>query len=568
MAWTDSQILSSIAYYYGTNSSLWDKIKTNNATFEEIQSAYNAIPTVSTVQSINGTTLGIDVSTRFAEPPSIVTEIVSSADSNYSNPSYGNDGALTGNIPANFGGGGGSDYTVNAGAISGAGSSAQKVYAVADKLSLAVTAVNSGAKLGMKIDEALYNLNPDWWDEHFPTINPQTWTSIAGEDENGKKFIRSLFGIKDDKLIPYVTDDVIAYVYQLFRDSGAFNTGISESTLDDYTPLYYKTYPKPFQFIVGTYGHQYQQRPYVKQYTFDTSVNLFWAENTTYLCAVSNVPFNITYTVININTGIIDSQTTYSCRTITKNNITYYYDFEGTGRTYVNDANFSPNVSDIIPSISLSSRDNIGWDISYIIYNGDISGGTAIDGISTISDATVPDPSIIDGTDIPTIKQQLKDNYPQLFTDPITSTVMQPDGTLRTDDYYPIPWATDGPTTEPQPTTKTETQTITEIKPETFPQIFPETQTTLDDPPITPPPAIGDGNTPDVVVPTVEPTTLWAIYNPTHSQVNSFGAWLWSTNFVDQILKLFANPMQAIISLHKIYCTPDTGNAQNIIVFR
>lgn len=65
---------------------------------------------------------------------------------------------------------------------------------------------------------------------------------------------------------------------------------------------------------------------------------------------------------------------------------------------------------------------------------------------------------------------------------------------------------------------------------------------------------------------------LWAIYNPTVSQIQSFGKWLWEdpieglTQPGDTLKKLFQNPMDAIISLHKIYVTPTTGAAQNIKV--
>lgn len=60
---------------------------------------------------------------------------------------------------------------------------------------------------------------------------------------------------------------------------------------------------------------------------------------------------------------------------------------------------------------------------------------------------------------------------------------------------------------------------------------------------------------------------LWAIYNPTKAQINALGAYLWSSNIVDIIEKFFKNsPLEAIISLHMIYCTPTTGANQNIIL--
>lgn len=58
---------------------------------------------------------------------------------------------------------------------------------------------------------------------------------------------------------------------------------------------------------------------------------------------------------------------------------------------------------------------------------------------------------------------------------------------------------------------------------------------------------------------------LWAIYNPTKAQVNSFGQWLWSSNIVDQITRMFNSPIDAVIGFHMIYCTPIKGSAEHIM---
>ena len=58
---------------------------------------------------------------------------------------------------------------------------------------------------------------------------------------------------------------------------------------------------------------------------------------------------------------------------------------------------------------------------------------------------------------------------------------------------------------------------------------------------------------------------LWTIYNPTISQVNSFGAWLWSSSILDQITRMFNSPIDAVIGFHMIYCTPTTGASKHIM---
>lgn len=85
-------------------------------------------------------------------------------------------------------------------------------------------------------------------------------------------------------------------------------------------------------------------------------------------------------------------------------------------------------------------------------------------------------------------------------------------------------------------------------------------------------PSLPEGDTPDPTAPTPAFDTtsgsgLWAIYNPTKAEITALGQYLWSSNIVDIIEKFFKNsPLEAIISLHMIYCTPTTGAAQHIIL--
>lgn len=57
---------------------------------------------------------------------------------------------------------------------------------------------------------------------------------------------------------------------------------------------------------------------------------------------------------------------------------------------------------------------------------------------------------------------------------------------------------------------------------------------------------------------------LFHVYNPTLAQVDAFGEWLWTTfsgDIIDTVGKLFNNPMDAVIGLHEIYCTPTESAA-------
>ena len=80
-------------------------------------------------------------------------------------------------------------------------------------------------------------------------------------------------------------------------------------------------------------------------------------------------------------------------------------------------------------------------------------------------------------------------------------------------------------------------------------------------------PTKDDGDTPIPVIPPigVEATGFVALYNPTQSQLSSFSQYLWSSDFIDNFKKLFANPMDAIIGLHMIYATPSRGSEAEIV---
>lgn len=75
------------------------------------------------------------------------------------------------------------------------------------------------------------------------------------------------------------------------------------------------------------------------------------------------------------------------------------------------------------------------------------------------------------------------------------------------------------------------------------------------------------GDTPDPAdMPGMTASGMVSVYNPTKEQIINFSAWLWSSNFFDNFLKLLQNPLEAIIGLHIMYATPITGTPANIVV--
>lgn len=76
------------------------------------------------------------------------------------------------------------------------------------------------------------------------------------------------------------------------------------------------------------------------------------------------------------------------------------------------------------------------------------------------------------------------------------------------------------------------------------------------------------GETPDVLIPInpISESGFVSLYNPSGFELRQLSQYLWSDNFINNIKKLFQDPMDAIIGLHMIFGTPTTGGKTNIKV--
>lgn len=128
---------------------------------------------------------------------------------------------------------------------------------------------------------------------------------------------------------------------------------------------------------------------------------------------------------------------------------------------------------------------------------------------------------------------------------------------------YPTPDPSPNPSPEPQPTPQPQPG------PDPYPFPYPSPEPSPVPDPYNPsnpqpnpePDPTGEGSTPIVVPPITDPDVgLVMPYNPTRAQLMSFSQWLWSTNFIDVVQKLFASPADAIINLMELYVTPSTGS--------
>lgn len=212
-----------------------------------------------------------------------------------------------------------------------------------------------------------------------------------------------------------------------------------------------------------------------------------------------------------------------------------------------------------------------------ILYDDNTRFGTSQ--ITGMFDAVAKQNSVADGATIPT-----GDPFPVTYpswqpaskpTAPVTYPVSQPtpDGTqpqaqtgLNPDpaqqgvlsDYFyvfdPVPAPEIDPDPSPQP------------QPE--PEPIPEPEPTPETDPIDPNPEPEESENTPVIPPvaTTPSSALFTVYNPTDGELDNLGAFLWSSSIIDQLKKIWQNPLDGIIALHKVYAAPTTGGTQNIIL--
>lgn len=552
---TYDDITQAVLGYYSSTSNIYQQIQLGTASAADVYAAYSRIPNMRVDYTGSGRTLGWSYAYKEPLANSDVQSILDSVgDSNYGGGYYGGGNNLSVSYPVDTSGTPG-NYQVT-----GATSGGSMLSTIVDRACLAVTGASLGCKLGMAIDSALYNLNPNWWNENYPTINPQTWPSIVGQDETGQYFFRTLFGIQQNGTTAYMSAEALAQTYMLLRDKGALEDPTYD--VDTYTP-------KNNNWIIGTNVYRFPvifggRTSYVlsepsRPYIWDD-----YADGTGTILSFTFKKGDYTYRPIFVSDASFThyqrsyyaDQTPPNYNTVSVSNITidghrYYYSGGGTGKR---DITYTSN------EINIVTGTPFGSDVVKIAFNQPITPTPAVPGITKQPSATVPSPTVVTGTTVSDVINQLKQNYPNLFTGSITESVMQDDGTIEEVEYVPVPYPDDITLTQTQPTTGTKTQTDLIVEDETLVDVVTDTTQDRDNDP----PDTGTGNAPAPVIPTGNASSLWAIYNPTQAELNSFGSWLWSSNFVDQLKKLFNDPMQAIIGVHKVFASPSTSGTATI----
>lgn len=447
-------------------------------------------------------------------------------------------------------------------------STGQRVATVGMNVLNTVAVVGIAGRLGKAVNDVFYDSGASWafsdgdWDDLY-------WRS----DGLGKFFLNVLYGVDGDNGTMYTDEQALAQTYMMLREMGAYTDGGVE--IDPIQPSTYMDISGA-NFTVSTFAELAPTVGLTQAHILDIVNNCGIGTDIltkpAYLVAESTASNGLGLVIC----GSTNPLSVYTGSTTYKSG-DYYY---------------------INPTISISGIPDTIYGVSnrcfqFYVRNGAYIRGSltdpvyrnittlnssgsglflanwqivpSVDGIENDDQATTYiDPTLIDGQDRDTVLQQLQTNYPELFDGAIYQDVPQKDGTMDRRRYIPTPMPNIN--NQDRPVTGANHQNNPSVNPQTNTETLLEKIIDIISNPNTPNdvPDTGEGNTPTTVIPTGSASSLWAVYNPTQAQVDAFGAWLWSSDLVDQIKKLFSDPMQAIIGIHKVFATPATGAAQNI----
>lgn len=452
---------------------------------------------------------------------------------------------------------------------------------------------------GKTLDEIAYDVNPHMFEYLGITaesLNPHTWAqSIFPDNELGQDVINILLGYDPatGDAQTYMDSSILAYLMYAMQHDGVFApsyTSYSIAGIEDYAGYgEYWTDPIAYTDIDSLQQYAYNSSRYYT-FTLNSSSDTVYAvpytgvfssglNVTTHVLFMSKKSFTVTWyqryqdddTVytrrLSASSKTVDNKTVWTTAAPSNS-----YPIDALGFPFFN-VTYNTWAEDY-HSTSSPSTDNL---VRVILY-GTGTEHSPVPGVRNQPGATLP---TFDGLTEDQYLPYLQNLYPDAFTDAINYPVLQPDGTTDNHTYVPVPFPAISNWADTQPQPSTSLQASPQIDPLTAAQDLVDTlvkvlqqpqplektdpDTGYPDPP-TNPPDTGGGSTPAAPIPTGSASALWSIYHPTQAQLDSFGAWLWSSNFVDQILKIFNDPMQSIIGLHKVYATPIDSGASTIAV--
>ena len=431
----------------------------------------------------------------------------------------------------------------------------------------AIAAAGWGITLGKTIDSALYNANPDFWDAHgMASLNPETWNSItSGYDGVAGTLFNLIFGLNGDKAQAYMDEDAAAYIAYWLKLQGAFGSG----SIDDVPITTEMNVSDNVLYVtLGSYISTYLNAGAHSDFDRNETLPVFFANHPefsedmygilykegrdlTWLKLPDTISTDAYVTTAYSNYGELNKDiriypSLYFNAYYNNPNLFTYSDHPS--------SRISRNIS--VPSCRVQSPPSKSFVVGKYT--------SALPGMGNQQGAALPDTS--SWNDPQSTKNSLQQQYPDLWNNAKHNDYVDDDGNNKHKTYIPINLPNITSANDTQPTSGDRSQSNPEVDPATA------TDTLLDNLPkiITSQPTsgsptpTGSGSSPDVLPPSGSASSLWSVYNPTQAQVDAFGSWLWSSNLVEQIKKLFNDPMQAIIGIHKVFVTPPTSGTGTI----
>lgn len=453
----------------------------------------------------------------------------------------------------------------------------------------AILAASAGISAGKIISSGLYNVLPlIFEDANVMAFNPETWASItAGDNSFGAKLFNMIFHIDPTTGNPqaYVNETAYAYMIAYMASLGFFELGQpiypEPQTTGD---IVLSNRVTPYDLLNMTINSPRKLDYSAVSSTINDFINTYYDEDK--LCILSITKVSSAYEgwsplTIYISENSYPDNTTF---TLGEGIPVHVLETRGRGASGETIEIFDTRYQSPSPVSGVSFFAGTKEDVNMIYYSNINAeeGEQPPEGVTNQPGAIIFDPtSIPDLTNINAVLNALMQQYPELWNNRIE---LSPDGQTVVK-YIPVPFPTAGtgtqPTTENASQSKTspdiqdETEEVTDSLIKTLIDIIqhPKENNGMEDDteepskPVDPNKEdVGTGTTPAVVLPTGSAKSLYAIYNPDQGQLDSFGSWLWSSDFVDQLLKVFNDPMQAIIGLHKIFATPTTSGTDTIHV--
>ena len=548
---TYQEVVQAMAEYYGTEQFI--KIAGAGATIEQFLNALKAVPNYNAIVSASGKIIGYEkaitttIATAGSATASTATKTIATT------TAFGATATEGGVVATGVG-------------QATAGTAGSFIFG---EVLPAVGAVAVGAVLGAGIDALIYQSNPDYWDKVLPTINPQTWDDIIlGHDTK----IPLLHNTRDSK--SYINEDAFVYATKAYLEAGVFNASeyIEKSDINHSDV---KIYPHNGGFsFKSKSGNPADINSMVIMESVECSApedvfffmsplvqdDMYGKYGEIYVATKNTLNLANTY----LNLIKYDSNGTALPE---RAKINYFGANYNDNRYYWSPVAYARSAEGIIVS---SYPANIGMEtLLYVLFDGDYTkiNMDIPEGYFLIDGALVPkdlkkDDSLLE------IKEKLRAKYPDLYNNAIAYPIINPDGSITSQTWLPVPI----PNTATNPATGNLTQNYDgeypsdEAKQEAIDDVItPAISTGIANGTPTNDNSTGEEDTPPIIAPvTPVQTGLGAVYIPTLEQLRNFSAWLWSSDIIEQVKRLFANPMDGIIGLHQVFFTPTANGTGKI----